>query len=108
MNGILNRKSRSKLNAVTIKRQDTSGYNDLNYDIRMCYWGNGCCGKILSDSEHYAAEYKIIINDKEHYDDIYNFIISFDWRGYVNCISAKKIQIHHIITVLKNNLDFIQ
>lgn len=61
-----------------------------DYDIRMCYWGNSCAGKIISDeNEHYAAEYKIIINDKDNYDKIYKAITEYYWVNNLNCIIYK-------------------
>lgn len=50
-NGELNKKPISKLNDITIYRQDCNGYEDKDFDIRMCYWGDGTAGKILKDGE---------------------------------------------------------
>lgn len=106
--GELNKKQQNKLKDVSIYRQDSKGYNKRQYDIRLCYWGNGSCGKILLDNEHYSAEYKIVINNSEKYNEIKDFIETFDWREYVNCIAMKKIQQFHIIKALKENIKDIK
>ena len=75
----------------------------------MCYWGNGSAGKILQDNEKYSAEYKIIVDIEEPYKQkVINFIKTFDWRNYVNCIAAKKIQQFHIYKVLKENFNWLE
>ena len=67
----LNKSKKIKLKDIKIIRQDSKGYSDiLDYDLRMCYWGNGSAGKILKDNETYSAEYKIIINNKKLKDNI--------------------------------------
>jgi hypothetical protein len=104
----LNKKKSSKLKDITIYRQDKKGYEDLDFDIRMCYWGNGCAGKILKDNEHYSAEYKIKINNDKLKKEIINTLSNFDWKSYLNCIAARKIQQFHIIDVLKNNIPEIK
>lgn len=100
----LNKKQNIKLNDINIYRQDSKNYAERNFDIRMCYWGDGTCGKILKESENYSAEYKIKINNKELFDEIYNLITTFDWKLYLNCIAMKKLQQFHIIEVLKKNI----
>ena len=67
----LNNRNVSKLKDVEIVRQDSKRYDSIIEDVRMCYWGNGSAGKILTNSEDkYAGEYKIIIHNKEHFDKI--------------------------------------
>lgn len=106
VSGVLNKKPKLTTNAITIKRQDAKGYDDAPFDIRICYWGT--IGKILKEDEHYSAEYKIVINNKEKYDEIYNFITSFDWRGYVTCVAMAKLQQFHIIRALKENIQDLE
>lgn len=61
-NGKLNTKPKLKLEDITIYRQDSSLYDCIDYDIRICYWGDGSAGKVLKDEESYSAEYKIKIH----------------------------------------------
>ena len=43
----LNKKPISKLKDITIARQDSKKYRDFDYDIRICYWGDGTVGRKL-------------------------------------------------------------
>ena len=56
------------------------GYEHKPFDIRMCQWGNGSAGKILKDSEHYSAEYKIKVNNPQLKDKIVDVLTNFDWK----------------------------
>ena len=105
--GVLNKKPSAKLKDITIYRQDSKGYDDRVFDIRMCYWGDGTAGKILKDDEHYSAEYKIKINNKEKREEIIKVLSTFDWKEYLNCIAMRKIQQFHIVDVLKKNVEGI-
>lgn len=107
-NGELNKKPITKLKDITIYRQDSKGYNTKDYDIRMCYWGDGTAGKILQDGQHYSAEYKIKINNAELYDAIYDTLTTFNWKEYLKCIAMRKIQQFHIVNVLKKNIPTIK
>jgi hypothetical protein len=107
-NGELNKKPVSKLKDVSIYRQDSNGYDDKDFDIRMCYWGDGTAGKILKDNEHYSAEYKIKINNNEIREKVIEVLSTFDWKEYLNCIAMRKIQQFHIIDLLKNKISEIK
>jgi hypothetical protein len=97
----LNNKPKNKLNSVKIIRQDSDGYDGIrDFDIRMCYWGNGSAGKILKDGEKYSAEYKIKISE-EFKDNVINVLTNINWFDELNCIAMLKIQQFHIINVLK-------
>lgn len=104
----LNKKEKRKLNAVTIYREDQKGFENIDCDIRMCYWGDGSAGKILKPDEHYAAEYKIVINDEEHKEEIKEIIENFKWKEYLKCIAMRKIQKFHIINILTENIQGIK
>jgi len=104
----LNNKPISKLQDVTIYRQDSKNYNDKDFDIRMCYWGDGTAGKILNNNEHYSAEYKIKVNNEKLKENIINLFNTFNWKKYVNCIAMKKIQQFHIVDVLKKYIPNIK
>lgn len=106
--GELNKKPSAKLKDITIYRQDSKGYDDRDFDIRMCYWGDGSAGKILKDGEHYSAEYKIKVNNDEKREEIIKLLSTFDWKEYLNCIAMRKIQQFHIVDVLKSSVDGIE
>lgn len=108
INGILHNKSSMKLKDITIYRQDCKDYNNKDFDIRMCYWGDGTAGKILKSNEHYSAEYKIKVNNEVLKEDIINCLTTFNWKNYLNCIAMRKIQQFHIIKVLKENVPNIK
>lgn len=102
--GELNNKPKTKLKDVAIIRQDSRKYNETEEDIRMCYWGDGTAGKILSEGESYAGEYKIVINNEEKYDEIKEFILNFDWNSYVSGIAMKRLKQYQIVEVLQKNI----
>ena len=61
----LNDFEKQHFNGITFYRQDRKDYDSItDYDLRMCYFGNGSVGKILSADEKYSGEYKIKIDDK--------------------------------------------
>ena len=99
----LNKKPKAKLDSVQIYRQDKKGYADLDFDVRMCYWGNGSAGKILSDGESYSGEYKIVVKNIDIKEDVVEFIKTFDWNGYITGIAMKRIKQYHIIEVLQEH-----
>lgn len=104
----LNKKPVSKLKDISIYRQDSKGYNEREFDIRMCYWGDGTAGKILKDGESYSAEYKIKINNDSLKDEVISVLASFDWKEYLRCIAMRKIQQFHIVDVLKAHIKDIK
>jgi predicted RNA methylase len=104
----LNKKLPSKLNDITIIRQDRKDYNFIEYDIRMCYWGDGTAGKVLSEDEHYSGEYKIIIHNKELKKQIIDLFNTIDWKKELNSTAMRRIKQYHIIEVLKKYIPNIQ
>lgn len=100
----LNKRKSFKLKDVKIIRQDSSKYNEAKYDIRICYWGNGSAGKVLSDSEHYSAEYKIQVLKEDLKDRVVAVLESVNWHERLNCISMLKIQQFHIYELLKEKI----
>lgn len=107
-NGELNKKPITKLNDITIYRQDSKGYEDREFDIRMCYWGDGSAGKILKDGESYSGEYKIKINNQDIKDKVVKVLTTFDWKDYLDCIAMRRIKQFHIIEVLKKHIKDIK
>ena len=105
----LNKQKRIKLKDVKIIRQDSKQYNEIiDYDIRMCHWGNGSAGKILKDNEHYAAEYKIIILNDDIREDVIRVLNEVNWFDELNKIAMLKIQQFHIYNLLKREIPNIQ
>lgn len=103
----LNKKESIKLKEISIYRQDKKGYEDLDFDVRMCYWGNGSAGKILYGDEKYAGEYKIKIHNVEHKEEIKTYIETFDWNGYIRGIAMKRLKQYHILELLKKEFSFL-
>lgn len=104
----LNKKIPTKLKDITIIRQDKQGYEDIEFDIRMCYWGNGTAGKILKEGENYSGEYKIIIHNKELKDDIINLLSTIKWENEIDSVAMRRIKQYHIIQVLKKYIPNIK
>lgn len=104
----LNPKPKTKLKDITIYRQDCRGYKDKDFDIRMCYWGDGSAGKILKDDEHYSGEYKIKINNDNLKDKILEVLINYDWKKYIKGIAMRRIKQYHIIDVLTKTIPEIK
>lgn len=99
----LNTQPKSKLNAITIYREDSRSFKTCNnFDLRMCYMGSA--GKILKEGENYAAEYKIIVNDTLNKDAIINTLESANWREFIGFMTKPKIQQFHIIEYLKKQI----
>ena len=105
---MLHKKKTNKLKDITIWRQDSKGYEQREYDIRMCYWGDGSAGKILTEGEHYAGEYKIKVNNVALRDKVIAVLTYFDWEDYLRCIAMRKIQQFHIVDVLRKAIPEIQ
>ena len=104
----LNKKIQNKLKDITIIREDKKDYEKIEYDIRMCYWGDGTAGKILTEEEHYSGEYKIIIHNKELRDEIINLVNTIDWSKELNSTEMRRIKQYHIIQVLKKYIPNIK
>ena len=97
---------RRSIDGITFYRQDRKDYDDItDYDIRICYWGNGSVGKILTDKdERYSGEYKIkIVHPKKA--EILNVLKTFDWKSYTKSISMSRLKQYHIIDVLEHEID---
>lgn len=104
----LNKKIPTKLKDITIIRQDKQGYEDIEFDIRMCYWGDATAGKILKEGENYSGEYKIIIHNKELKDDIINLLSTIKWENEIDSVAMRRIKQYHIIQVLKKYIPNIK
>ena len=99
-----NPKPKTNLKDITIYRQDSKGYDEKEFDIRMCYWGDGTAGKILSEDEHYSGEYKIKIHNEDLKAEIIEVLKNTNWNKEINSTAMLKIQQHHIISLLKREV----
>lgn len=104
----LNKKKSNKLKDISIYRQDKKNYDDIKEDIRICYWGDGTVGKVLTEDEHYSGEYKIIIHNEDVKDDVINLLNTINWKEELNSTAMKKIQQFHIINILKRYIKGIK
>ncbi len=104
-----NKKKSNKLKDITIARQDSKKFKEMeDYDIRICYWGDGSAGKILQSGENYSAEYKIVIHNDELKNRIIEVLSNIDWHKELNCIAMLKIQQFHIYDVLRKYIPEIK
>ena len=104
----LNKPKIKKLKDITIYRQDSKGYLEKDFDIRMCYWGNASAGKILKEHEHYSAEYKIKIHNNELKNEIIRVLNEVDWKKELKHIAMLKIQQFHIYELLEREIPEIE
>lgn len=104
----LNKKKSSKLKDIEIVRQDSKRYNNFDFDIRMCYWGDATAGKILKDGEAYSGEYKIKIHNEALKDTIIKTLSSVNWKTELNSTAMLKIQQFHIYDVLRKYIKEIR
>lgn len=102
--GEINKSHVKKLKDITIVRQDSKKYKDVDFDIRMCYWGDGSAGKILGGDENYSAEYKIKINNDELKHEVVEILKKADWHKILNSVAMLKIQQFHILEYLKEQI----
>lgn len=105
----INETEKKHIDGIVFYRQDKQGYESIkDYDIRMCYWGNGTVGKILTnDNEHYSGEYKIKITHPRK-NEIIEFFNTFDWKEYTKGIAMKRLKQYQIINALVDNIDGLE
>ena len=104
----LNKREISKLQDITIVRQDSKKFKDFEYDIRMCYLGDATAGKILKYDEHYSSEYKIKIHNEQLKDEIIKVLSEINWKEEINNTAMCSIKQYHIINVLKKYIPEIK
>lgn len=90
---------------ITFYRQDRWNYDSItDYDLRMCYFGNGSVGKILKDGESYSGEYKIKIDDRHpQKEEIIRILKETDWKQKTSRIAMARLKQYMIFDVLKEN-----
>ena len=89
---------------ITFYRQDKKGYEDItDYDVRLCYFGNGSCGKILTNTNlHYSGEYKIKIDDRHpQKEQILKILNETDWNKLTSNIAMKRLKQFMIFNELR-------
>lgn len=79
---------------VKIWRQDQPGYDSVaDYDIRMCYYGSGTCGKVLSEGERYSGECKIKVDDAHPQKGlILDVLRNTDWKSKCRNIAMCRLK----------------
>jgi predicted RNA methylase len=102
-----NKKKTNKLKDIEIVRQDSKKYKDFQFDLRMCYWGD-IAGKMLSEGEKYAGEYKIKIHNENLKSEIINVLKNTNWEKETNSTVLCKINQYHIIELLKREIPEIK
>lgn len=107
--GINKKPKKRGIQSIKIYRQDRKDYDDINYDVRICYWGHSA-GKILKDeTERYAGEYKIQILS-ENKEEIIKYLEEYDWASYLhnNHITMKRLKQYEIIDIICNKFSDIE
>ena len=104
----LNKKKINKLKDVEIVRHDSKKYKDFQFDLRMCRWGNGTAGKILSEDEMYSSEYKIKIHNENLKGEIIKVLKNANWKKEINSTAMCSITQYHIIELLKREIPKIK
>lgn len=101
----LNDFEKQHFNGITFYRQDRKDYDSItDYDLRMCYFGNGSVGKILSDNEKYSGEYKIKVDDKHpQKQEIIRILKETDWKEKTSRIAMARLKQYMIFDELKRN-----
>jgi len=108
-NGELNKKPIANLSDVTILKESSQKFKDCNeWDIRMCYWGNGSAGKILKDEEKYSGEWKLIIHKPELKTKVLDALQRADWHKEIPHVAMLKIQKYHLVEYLKREIPEIK
>ena len=103
----LNKYKIKKLKDITIYRNDSKGYLEKDFDIRICYRGYSA-GKILKEHEHYCNEYKIKIHNNELRNEIIRVLNEVDWKKELKCISTPAIMQFHIYELLEREIPEIK
>lgn len=95
---------RDNFNGIIIYRYDNKIYDSItDFDVRMCYYGNGSVGKILFEGEKYSAEYKIKIDDRHpQKQEIIRILKETNWKEKVSRISMACLKQHDIFDELRN------
>lgn len=101
----LNDFEKQHFNGIIFYRQDRKDYDSItDYDLRMCYFGNGSVGKILFDDEKYSGEYKIKIDDRHpQKDEIIRIFKETDWKEKTSRIAMARLKQYMIFDELKRN-----
>lgn len=112
LNNTLNNKPNYNLNDVEIregrrgstKRESKINKEAFDYDIAICAWGNGTCGKVIDYEGQYSTEFYIKVNNKKYKDEVISFITDLKWKDNLKSTGGKKIQIWMMNKILKENI----
>jgi len=103
--GGLNLKPKFEMKDITIVRDAKKGYDQIEDDIRMVYWGSGSAGKILNrNDKRYAGEYKIKIHNDGLREKIIQILSNVDWKKELKAIAMLRIKQYHIYNLLKREI----
>lgn len=98
--------SKAELKGVRIYRNDSSVYESItDYDVRMCCFGAGTCGKILTGTtKRYSGEFKIVIDDRHpQKDKIIELFNTINWNELTTNIATKRLKQYVILDELRRN-----
>lgn len=112
INGVLNHKPNYKLRDIEIKegrrgsssRESKITKDIFDYDIAICAWGDGTCGKVIDYEGQYSTEFYIKIHNEKYKEDVINFITNLKWKDNLKSTGGKKIQIWMMYKLLKENI----
>ena len=100
----INKHQKEEINGIRIYRNDSSVYESITkYDIRMCCFGAGTCGKILTGTDkRYSGEFKIVIDDRHpQKDKIIEIFNNTDWNSLTLNIATKRLKQYVILDELR-------
>ena len=111
-NRAFNSKPNYKLNDIEIRefrrgspnRKSKVSKEVFNYDIAICAWGNGTCGKEIDYEGQYSTEFYIKVNNEVYKQQVVDFIRDLKWKDNLKSTGGKKIQIWMMYKILKENI----
>ena len=104
----LNKKPNTNLKDVTIIRNDSPKYANMDYDFRVVGFG-WRSGQILEDNERdLATTYKVKVNNPKFLEPVYNAIKNMNIEDYRPTTSVRKCQKVNLIDCIKDNVKGIK
>ena len=102
----INEHRKEEIKGIRIYRNDSIIYESITeYDIRMCCFGAGTCGKILTGTDkRYSGEFKIVIDDRHpQKDKIIEIFNNTNWNSLTLNITTKRLKQYVILDELRKN-----
>lgn len=99
-----NKPERTTFRGLIFYGKERPDYESISdYDFRMAYFGNGPCGKILTDTDlHYCGEMKIKVDDRHpQKKEILEVLNTTDWKSVAKGIAMKHLTRSEICEELK-------